>query len=336
MRCPGLVDPPPSDADAAETRPAGAGDAGIQRLCVRTADAGMRKRITWWIDRASRHDPRGRRVQVASEPGIEEEAAVVVGRAPFCSRPVGGRHAEIEHALARRHVGLDGGSLAASGAGTPCRQPSPSRGSSSAAAPSAAGFLLADVVGGSRPRWPRRHDLRLHGGGDRVRPGLCLLRRLERERCDAADLVAAGALLAKDRCYVALKARCRSWRAVTVAARGGDRHERDEQCNRNGCAEEDAACSGHPLHAAGRCASYVPNRSRSSPQISPIVQWARKRFTDRKEQVTGALGDASARRRALAPQPRRRARRARAPSARAVAARLGVDPLELDAPRRPG
>ena len=196
----------------------------------------------------ARPDARRRRVGVLRELRIEQEAAVVVGDAGLRLRVVRRRHREREQALAGANLGRHSGRLADRARRLPARL-RPAHERRSLGRRQLPG-VLADVLRRRRARRPRRHDLRIHGRADRLRPLRGLLRRLERERRDPAELVATRALLAEDRGNVSLEARRSGGRAIVpVAARGGDGDDRHEQ--RGG----DGGCDWSAPHAAGRCAS---------------------------------------------------------------------------------
>ena len=222
--------------------------AASSRFASAAALAGMRKRITWCtIGTCARADARGRRVRILGKLGVEQEAAVVVGQARLRLRHIRRWHRERQEALAGTNLRLHSRRLAHGAGRLPARLGPAYEGRSLLRRQLSR--VLADVGGRRRARRPRRHDPRVDGGADRLCPLRRLLRGLERERRDAADLVTPGALLAEDRRDVALEARCSRRSTIAIAARGGDGDDRHEQ--RGG----DGGYDGSAPHAAGRCLS---------------------------------------------------------------------------------
>ena len=187
--------------------------------------------------------------------------------------------------------------------------------------------LLADVLRRALPRRPRRHDARLHGCRDRGRRSTrSAARSTSGNGAMPPGSMAAGALLGDDRCDVLREARrCRSARSALSSPRA----------MRERCERRPRARRGPRLRARSGCryacwASYVPQSSRRTPQISPTVHRARSasRMGGRRFASVSAASRTSASDRAAAsPSRSARTRAVRSRWRRSIA---GIDVQELD------
>ena len=263
---------PASDTGTAEAGPSRAPGATVE--CCSPGDGGLRDPVEDHVmddGGVAGDDPRRGDEGVPRQLRVEEEAAVIVGRALRRGRAVGRRHRQLEPRLAttwrRRRRGRRPDRRA-----TPCgSRPDELRARPVDERRALPGVervgRLAHILRGGGGGRPRRHAAPLERRDDEGRAVREVALRPERERRDAAVPVAAEARLADDRSDVAREIGSRGRRGRCRPAAPERKHEkRDDESRREPSRHHPAAC-----HAAHRTASYVPHRPRSAPQSSPTV-----------------------------------------------------------------
>ncbi len=224
------------DARPPETRPARARLARVELLGCRDR-GGRHAEQDHVVDdgRNARLDPGGCHEGVLGQLWIDEEAAIIVRSATRRRRRI--RRGEGEHTrcLARPRVRrarlrrADPVAVDLRPRAQPAQQGRPL--AEGERAPRLAAIRRRGLA--RRPWW---HSLRGDGGNDQVGSHRQVVRRPERERCDAAEAVAAGALVADDRRHVACEAGgggARVARGVPADRDRADGRDRDD-CEQRG------------------------------------------------------------------------------------------------------